>query len=292
MLFVQLEVGWLDSPKIVRADMAMRGVHATSMVLAKRTESDGWFDRVLLTREGADVDLIDRCIDARMLEASGDLLRPHGWLDRNPSQGAIDAIRASKREAAARGNHKRWDHPGEFADCPKCQRASTSDRTSSQDDPTRSPESESDLYLESESESPPPSPQDNTQPDEQTVIRTAVLIGRRIATHDRPGDDGRYAQGVTKRILTEFDGRGDDRLAIAAALGTGQTPEQVADGWNTDPLAGALYPTSDRAVPERHGPRMPEFKGWDAHYETTQPEATAGHIEAARKALATGEAVS
>ena len=133
MLYVQLDTNWPDNHKIIDAGIEGAGLHAIVLCLAKRLETDGWVRRAVLYRQGATDDLIGRLVDLRLLEADEGRVRPWGWLDRNPSQAAIAASRASKREAARRGNHSKWNHGGPFEDCPKCQVIAGSDRTSSQE---------------------------------------------------------------------------------------------------------------------------------------------------------------
>lgn len=142
-LFVKLDVVRLDTD-LIGVPMALRGCVLTAEVLGKRTENDGWFHSALLTREGADGDLVAACCEAGLMEVDGVNLRAVGYLDRNPSQAAIGAKRASKSEAGRRGNHTKWKHPGTFEDCPQCQVIAGSDRAGSQDDRTPSPETESD----------------------------------------------------------------------------------------------------------------------------------------------------
>lgn len=157
MLYVQLDTNWPDHPKIIRAGYDGAGLHAIIMCLAKRAESDGWVDRIVLTgRYGASVELIDRLVDLDLLESDGDAVRPDGWLDRNPSQAAIAARRAAKAEAGRRGNHEKWNHPGEFDTCAKCnpqlQVVAGCDRTGSQADNLRSQSNRTPTKSESESE--------------------------------------------------------------------------------------------------------------------------------------------
>lgn len=120
MLYVQLDTNWPDNPKIIRAGLELAGLHAVVMCLAKRLERDGWVDRTLLYRQGANDGMIDRLVELDLLEPLGDAVRPHDWLDRNPSQAAIDARRVAKAEAGKRGNHVKWKHLYEFDDCPLC----------------------------------------------------------------------------------------------------------------------------------------------------------------------------
>ena len=151
-LFVQLEVTWADHPKIMHVGLDGAGLHALVLCTAKRMESDGILHRAHLHRLGASDELIGRLVDVGLLdEIEGDRFRPHGWHDRNPSQGAIDAIRTAKRASGMRGNHARWGHKGLFKDCPICHRDNADTPSSSHGaigvrsgcDPTGSPKSES-----------------------------------------------------------------------------------------------------------------------------------------------------
>ena len=120
MLYVQLDTNWPDHHKIIDAGVDGAGAHAIILCLAKRLESDGWVRRTVLRRYGIDADLIARLVDLDLLEDGPDAVRPDGWLDRNPSQAAIEADRAAKKEAGRRGNHAKWEHPGSFEDCGRC----------------------------------------------------------------------------------------------------------------------------------------------------------------------------
>lgn len=145
MLYVQLDTNWPDHPKIIRAGLDGAGLHAVVLCLAKRLETDGWVPRPTLYRQGATDELIGRLIDLDLLEDGGDAVRPDGWLDRNPSQEAIDAKRASKSEGGRRGNHRKWKHPGDFESCPKCQVVAGCDRMGSDSDRLSSPEPETEV---------------------------------------------------------------------------------------------------------------------------------------------------
>lgn len=163
MLYVQLDTNWPDHHKIIDAGVEGAGAHAIILCLAKRLESDGWVRRSLLRRYDIGPDLLDRLLKLRLIEADDVQVRPHGWLDRNPSQAAIDAIRAAKKEAGRKGNHTRWQHPGEFENCPLCnpetQVVAECDRVGSQEarTPTKS-ESESEVptAIAAASFDPPP----------------------------------------------------------------------------------------------------------------------------------------
>lgn len=114
MLYVQLDVNWVDHPKVIDVGLDGAGLHAMALCLAKRMETDGVLHRSQLARLGADSGLIDRLIKAALFDEIDDRrVRVHGWLDRNPSRGDIAG-------RSRDGNHKRWGHPGDVEDCPKC----------------------------------------------------------------------------------------------------------------------------------------------------------------------------
>lgn len=303
-LFVQLDVNYPEHHKIIEAGLDGAGLHAMSLCIAKRMEADGWIPRGVLRRLGASDDLIDRLVDLRLFEVGDDgRVRPWGWLDRNPSQGAIDAIRATKAEAAKAGNHRRWGHEGPVDKCPKCypnvQVVAGCDRIGSQAEKSakrvRSPETETETETTTSSKSqdysqPDPSqsaaapPEVETVVDEQAVRRTAALVGRTQADRANPDNPGAYAAGITRSILT-----GDplDRARIERLLAEGRTPEQIADGWaGPDPL------NPDRPVIDP-GPDLRALYEANAERTRTQlagqhrdpPEMTADARAAARAAL-------
>ena len=121
MLYVQLDTNWPDNPKIIRAGWEAAGVHSAIMCLAKRLERDGWVDRALLARMGVSDAVLAVLAAEELIEVNGTQVRPWDWLERNPSQAAIVARRAAKAEGGRRGNHTKWEHPGTYESCPKCQ---------------------------------------------------------------------------------------------------------------------------------------------------------------------------
>ena len=137
MLYVQLDCNWPDHHKIIDAGVEGAGAHAIVMCLAKRLERDGWVRRSVLARYGVTDALVDRLLELELLEAEDVQVRPWDWHDRNPSQAAIAAIRASKVEAGKKGNHDRWAHPFPFDTCPKCHPVAGCDPVGS--DPYRTP---------------------------------------------------------------------------------------------------------------------------------------------------------
>lgn len=191
MLYVQLDTNWPDHPKIISVGIDGAGLHAVCLCLAKRLNTDGWIARPLLHRQGADDELIDRLVGARLLEVEGESVRPWGWHDRNLSQAAIDAKRAARREAARRGNHTRWGHAGEFDTCPICnpetagesQLRSHTDRFVSDTDRFLSPESESETETATSDAIPSTAPTPAARTPEQRQQR--IMEAARIAAEER-----------------------------------------------------------------------------------------------------------
>lgn len=128
MLYVQLDVNWVDNPKVMEVGLDGAGLHAAAMCIAKRMETDGVLHRTHLRRVGGSDELIDRLVDHELLDVVDDRrVRVHDWLDRNKSQQeiangrtAIAATRSARSASGREGNHRRWGHPGTVEDCPKC----------------------------------------------------------------------------------------------------------------------------------------------------------------------------
>jgi hypothetical protein len=189
MLYVQLDTNWPDHPKIIRAGLDGAGLHAIVLCLAKRLEANGWVPRPILYRQGVTDALIDRLVDLDLLEAGDDAVRPDGWLDRNPSQAAIDATRASKSDAARRGNHNRWHKDTNYETCAKCQVIAGSDRTVIA--PDRSPTSRGRGRAESEvpaaiADAIHAAPPTTKLPPEQVASNLHHLAASRYHLHPTP----------------------------------------------------------------------------------------------------------
>lgn len=276
-LFVQLSTEWANHPKLIRAGLAGRGLHALVLTIAKGQETDGWVDRLLLHRDGAGDELIDRLVDLRLLdvdEAHPGEVRPHNWHRDNPSQAAIDATRAAKAEAAKRGNHKRWKHPGKFEDCetcnPKPQVVAPCETGAIGSDRKSSPESESETETETTT---PPTPR--AEPG-QVRLQAVAAVAKEEAGPRR--DDGAYCRGIRKEILAGVDGRLE---RIEAELAAGKSPEDIAAAWVTaapDPLLGGFV---GRPVTEPPRPPLTEFRGFD-HDDAAPTDVARSAIAAAR----------
>lgn len=123
-LFVKLDVTWVDNRKLNRTSMAGRGLHATALCIAKRSDEDGWISRVTLFKEGATDELIDELVELKLFESEGEMVRPWGWLKRNLTK---DQIREIKTVRAKKANHRKWKHEGEFEECELCNPAKQPD---------------------------------------------------------------------------------------------------------------------------------------------------------------------
>lgn len=261
-LFVKLDTTWPDDDRVIEAGIDGAGGHAIAMCLAKRLETDGWIGRRLLARYGVSDGLCDRLVDVGLLHSDGDKVRPAGWHSRNPSQGAIDASRESKREAGKRGNHARYNHRSEFADCEIChgkptssQGASASARTISQESrtPLAPPSPESDTESESESDTSTTESQVYSQPaepdpgpvvvDQQTILEAVAKVARTYPP--RPDvDPGAWAGGIAKQINLGPDTTRLDE--ITRRLEAGESPDEIAGSWaEPDPL---MPPGSTRCI--------------------------------------------
>lgn len=186
MLYVQLDTNWPDHPKIIRAGWEAAGAHAAIMCVAKRTEADGWVPRLLLNRMAITDDTLTRLIDLELLDAEGDRVRPHDWLDRNPSKAAIAARRDAKIRAGKKANHIRWEHPHPEDTCPICfppaqadpgwdRSAPTSDSESIPEHPT--PTSHSQREDPDPKSDPDPHP-DATRLDEEQITTNLTAIAQ------------------------------------------------------------------------------------------------------------------
>jgi hypothetical protein len=109
--------------------------------------------------------------------------------------------------------------------------------------------------------------------DDQSIRRTAVLVGKALAERSADTNPGGYAAEATKRILTGDDPTDRDR--IVAALAAGDTPETIAAGWVPDPLATVVR--IDGGSRERHPTARP-LPAFD-------PAAHEAEAERQRKAL-------
>lgn len=254
-LFVRLEVDWVDNPKLIAGGMAVRGCHAVACCLAKRLETDGWVDRALLAREGADDALVDRLVELELFEVDGRRVRPWNWHDRNPSQGAIDATRTAKAEAAKAGNHKRWKHDGPVADCAVCSPASQVDRIC---DPAGS-QGVAGVSPESDPETEPDTSQPaGTTPTATVLAKHACLVIARQQIADRvaSGAIGNPAAVAKQRAEVDLWPILGAVLVSLAEQNPSATADQVAALAEVDPLTGYAPTAARPASPGESRPAL------------------------------------
>lgn len=239
-LYAQLLVSWADNPKRIRAGLEASAIHALSLCLAKRSERDGWIGRATLSLYGGTDELVDRCVEYGLLDADGDWVRPHDWLEVNLSS---DAIRLRRSESARMANHARW-HDGPFDQCAKCTHPEQENPRSSEGDPVGS-ETESDSSLERSEAEDEPEQQRATDPDSRRALLDAAadIIGQRAMNREGVHNPERTRAAVAARVRSE---RYQDAYATIAA-----EPSITADE-----LAEALEPTSILTKPARNGAPM------------------------------------
>lgn len=126
---------------------------------------------------------------------------------------------------------------------------------------TPAPDPADSSHDDEQAAAPPPAP----APDEQTIRRTAALVGRAVAdTQAGIGNPQAYAAGVTRQILDPA-GDGIDRERITRQLVAGLTPDAIAATWGSDPFGFVTASTPD-------GPVGPDTAGHYAALEARRRE--------------------
>lgn len=181
-MYVQLDVEWPGNRKRIRAGLEASAVHAICLCLAKRSSRDGWVARDELGLYGATDEHLDRLVDLELLDADGEWVRPHDWLEVNLSS---ERIRAEKADKARAANHARWQHPGAYESCDKCHKP-----RSSEPDPVG-------VHTESVGIPATPSTGSEQEPEQQPQ------------TEDPPSLIDRIVDGVFVKVLAEKQRRGE-----------------------------------------------------------------------------------
>lgn len=185
-MYVQLDVEWPGNRKRIRAGLAGSAVHAICLCLSKRSSRDGWVarDELCLYDPSGEIteELIDHVVDVGLLDADGEWVRPHDWLEVNLSS---ERIRAEKADKARAANHARW-HTGHYDDCEKCQQKPRS----SEADPTG---------VHTESERIPGDPSTGSEPQQEPDPQPA----------DPPTLVDKIIDGVFVKVLAEKERRGE-----------------------------------------------------------------------------------
>lgn len=317
-LFVPLDASYDQDPKILDLDDERAELlFIRSLAYSKRHLHDGMIHRRAIATFAPFMDDVKPAtLAAELVRVGLWIEHPKGWriaawLKRNP--GSEEILTPSKgRELAHQRHHVKTGSPKEG--CPFCfpgapvdndedMQVNTHDAVRGCDAdavwaaqhalPEPEPEPEPYTLLKSENHSDrDPEPiselRDEQQPpDEQTIRKTASLIGRHVAgTQAGIGNPAAYAAKVTRDILEAPDGL--DRQRITRMLDEGQDPEAIAEAWSTDPFGLDLG-----HAPAGGGPDLKAL--YEANAERTRaqlanqhrdpPEATADSRAAARAAL-------
>lgn len=224
-MYVQLDVEWPGNRKRIRAGLEASAVHAICLCLAKRSSRDGWVARDELGLYGATDDHLDRLLALELLDADGEWVRPHDWLEVNLSS---QRIRAEKSDKARAANHARW-HDGPFESCLKCEqsrRSSEADPDGVRMDPTTS--------LTGSEQDKQRQPQAKDPDGRRAVLEAAAaIIGERAGSRPTSQNPAKVAAAVAAGVIK-------DRYQDAYALITANPAITPAE------LAEALEPTESK----------------------------------------------
>lgn len=294
-LFVPLDVNFPDDDKIEAAGLAGAGLYAMSLCVAKRTLTDGRLTRVKLRKLGADDALIDRCIEVGLYTRDADdAVRITAWLGWNAPAESVLSSEKGKHLAHLRHHAQKGVVNPSCRYCmdPTLEEPQVNAGKCAEDADRTEPQCADALpEVEVETETTPSSLRttheqpdeatardDEQQPvvDEQTVRRTAALVGRAIADQAGAANPSAYAATVTASILTGDDPTDRDR--ITAALGAGETPETIAAGWVPDPLATVLELGGARRT--EPAPARPPIAAFDPARHEAEAEAQRQALEA------------
>lgn len=230
-LYVPLDVNFPDDDKIEAVGLDGAGLYAMSLCLAKRLLDDGRLTRVKLRKLGGDDALIDRLIDVGLYtRVADDAVRISAWLGHNaPAESVLTSDKA-KRLA-----HQRH-HVNTGKSSPDCRFCAGEEQQVNaeicESDADRIETQCADALPEVEVETEIPSTSLRTTPgaDPQALAKAAALVARQIAATTADRNPAGLAATIARRInnLTEPD---DDRERILTALADGQTPEDIASGW-------------------------------------------------------------
>lgn len=266
-MYVQLDVDWPENRKRIRAGLEGAGLHAICLCLAKRSPKDGWVARDTLALYGATDELVDRLIDLDMLDANGEWVRPHDWLEVNLSS---DRIRAEKTDKARAANHARWQHPGAYESCEKCHkpRSSEADPDGVRAESQRIP---GDPSTGSEPE-PEQQPQATDADGRRAVLEAAAaIIGERAGARPTAQNPARVAAAVANGVIKD---RYEDAYRFLAEDPT----------LSPDDLAELLEPPAEdprRHIPDGR-PELPNVRDLIDFGPRPDPEETRAALDALR----------
>jgi len=113
-------------PKWVAASPAAKALWVTAGSWCASQLTDGHVPRHVLPIVGGKPRAAQELVDLGLWEMNGNGWVFHDWLELQPSRADVEAARAEKADAGARGNHQRWHVKKRIKspDCPYCQEAS------------------------------------------------------------------------------------------------------------------------------------------------------------------------
>ena len=148
-------------------------------------------------------------------------------------------------------------------------------------EPGLEPQSEPSVDLQSvdllTADCSPTKSQDYSQPDPQTLAKAAALVARQIASTDATTNPAGLAAAIATRI-NNLDVPDDDRDRIVAALAAGQTPEEIAAGWDAAKPDWLTYGGSARTEPA--APPRPPLRPFSLAAHEAEAEAQRAILEA------------
>lgn len=108
MTWARIDDHFPEHPKVVGiSDRAFR-VHIAALCYAARYLTDGHIPKAVPSALGARTRDIAELVGAALWEPNGDSYVIHDYLDYNPSRAAVEAERARKATAGAKGAASRW----------------------------------------------------------------------------------------------------------------------------------------------------------------------------------------
>lgn len=258
-LFVPLDVNFPDDDKIEAVGLDGAGLYAMSLCLAKRLLEDGRLTRLKLRKLGADDALIDRLVHAGLYTAlADDAVRITAWLGHN--EPAESVLSSDKAKRLAHQRHHVND--GKFSSkCRFCVEEEPQVNAEGCGEDAERIEShcvDALLETDTETDTTPSKSQDYSRPDPQTLAKAAALVARQIASTDATTNPAGLAAAIATRI-NNLDAPDDDRDRIVAALAAGQTPEEIAAGWEAAKPDWLTYGGSARTEPTAPRPPLRPF---------------------------------
>lgn len=247
-LFVPLDASYAQDPKVLDLDDERSELlYVRSLAYCKAHLTDGLIHRRALHQLAPCADdvspqvLVADLVRVGLWVESDRGWRVVAWLKHNP--GSEEILTPSKgRELAHQRHHVKTGNPKEG--CPFCFPPEEPQVAAHDAEAMRCVDAVRDAQHalpepepQPESESKPPRSISEIPPvAEQTIRRTAALIGRERAKTEATSNPDGLAASITARILT--GPLPDDRDLIAQRLTAGETPEAIAATWTPVGLFG------------------------------------------------------